>query len=277
MSSYKLIFCDLDGTLLLPDLVSLSPENLDALKKLSKMGIYVIPCSGRAYGQIPKVLTECPYIKYIATSNGTVIYDRESGEAVIDKRLSDEHRNLLIDILEEYELFPCFQMGGLTYCDEDFCSKEGYASHGVDKYFAKFFDTFATKVKSLNDRARDNCKLEMACAFFSDLDKLRELRARLDAMGIYRTAQSQSHNVEVFPINAGKGNAVRALAEKLGVDIADTIAVGDSNNDATMISAAGLGLAVDNAIPELKEIADAVICNFKDHALKYILEHYICK
>ena len=64
------------------------------------------------------------------------------------------------------------------------------------------------------------------------------------------------------------------LAKLLDVDPAATIAVGDSTNDYTMVKAAGLGLAVENAVPELKAAADAVICNYREHSAKYILEHY---
>jgi len=65
------------------------------------------------------------------------------------------------------------------------------------------------------------------------------------------------------------------LAEILGVDKKATIAVGDSTNDYTMVKMAGLGLAVDNAVEELKQIADKVICNYKEHSAKYILENFI--
>ena len=75
--------------------------------------------------------------------------------------------------------------------------------------------------------------------------------------------------------SAGKGNALLLLAELLGVDRNATIAVGDSTNDCTMVETAGLGLAMDNAVPKLKAVADAVVCNNRDHVVKYILEHYI--
>ena len=277
MSSYKLIFCDLDGTLLMPDLVSLSEENKRALAELARRGVYVVPCSGRTYNLIPKVLTECPHIKYVASSNGTCIYDRESGEIVVDNRPTAEERELMLDLLGDYDVFSCFHTDGDALCERSLCTPEGYARYGVDEYFGRFFENHATKVDRLAERTRDESGYEMACVFSADAERLAEMQKRMDDTGIFRTAKSHINNVEIFPLRSGKGNAVRALAEKLGIDISETIAVGDSNNDVTMVSAAGLGLAVENAIPELKSVADEVVCHFMDHVLEYILNHYICK
>ena len=65
------------------------------------------------------------------------------------------------------------------------------------------------------------------------------------------------------------------LADILGVDHAATIAVGDSTNDYTMVRDAGLGLAMENAVPELKAVADEIICHYSEHNIQYILEHFI--
>ena len=58
------------------------------------------------------------------------------------------------------------------------------------------------------------------------------------------------------------------------MDIADTIAIGDSTNDSEALEYAGLSLATENAYPELKEIADEVICHCDEHIMQYILKKY---
>ena len=89
-------------------------------------------------------------------------------------------------------------------------------------------------------------------------------------------AASPSKNyLEVYSYDAGKGKTLAAFADKLGVDVADVIAVGDSDNDSTMIEKAGLGLAVANACDALKEIADQTICDNSEHIAKYVLENFI--
>lgn len=86
---------------------------------------------------------------------------------------------------------------------------------------------------------------------------LRELERR--SAGRYRVTLSKPHYLEILHPTASKGAALRRLAEELNIPISETIAVGDSFNDIEMIQAAGLGIAVANAIPEVKAIADVVL------------------
>ena len=79
----------------------------------------------------------------------------------------------------------------------------------------------------------------------------------------------------MFDATAGKGSALLRLAQHLGLDPSQTIGVGDSCNDLTLIGAAGLGLCMENGYEEPKRIADAIICNNDEHAIQYIWEHYI--
>jgi hydroxymethylpyrimidine pyrophosphatase-like HAD family hydrolase len=87
--------------------------------------------------------------------------------------------------------------------------------------------------------------------------------------------QSDPYDLEIYCRQGGKGNALRALASVLGFPYKQSIAVGDSTNDASMIRYAGMGLAVKNAVPELKELADFTICNNDQNAIAYIYERYI--
>lgn len=75
-------------------------------------------------------------------------------------------------------------------------------------------------------------------------------------------------------IEAGKGNALRSLADMLGVSHDETIGVGDSDNDTSLIEAAGLGLVPSNGCGSLKKIADEIICSNDEHIACYILDHY---
>ena len=93
--------------------------------------------------------------------------------------------------------------------------------------------------------------------------------------GRLSAARSRVNFLEVFSSDAGKGKTLADFADTLGVDMADVIAIGDGNNDATMFKEAGLGLAVANACDALKEIADQTICDHSEHVAKYVLENFI--
>ena len=70
---------------------------------------------------------------------------------------------------------------------------------------------------------------------------------------------------------ATKGNALRALCEKTGIAVEDTIAFGDSQNDVNMLQAAGLGVAMENSPQEVKELADQVTLDNEHEGLLKVL------
>ena len=111
--------------------------------------------------------------------------------------------------------------------------------------------------------------------FFRKFEDLVESKRKIEALGGLRVVGVSEYNLEIMNSDAGKGNALLWLAQQLGIDRADTISVGDTDNDQSMIEAAGLGLAVANACQPLKAVADAVICSNDEHAIAYILSHYI--
>ncbi|MGA3882527.1 HAD hydrolase family protein, partial [Bacillus pumilus] len=69
---------------------------------------------------------------------------------------------------------------------------------------------------------------------------------------------SADHNLEIVSKDASKGQALARLAERLGVPLSQTAAVGDSLNDESRLRAAGVGVAMGNARQDMKEIADHV-------------------
>jgi Cof subfamily protein (haloacid dehalogenase superfamily) len=104
-------------------------------------------------------------------------------------------------------------------------------------------------------------------------DALRdELRARFGD----RLAVVRSHDlfVEVHSLDASKGHGLRFLADHYGIPQAETIAVGDSGNDASMIEWAGLGIAVANALPEVFAVADEVAPPVTEDGLAHVIERY---
>lgn len=92
-----------------------------------------------------------------------------------------------------------------------------------------------------------------------------------------RLAAVRSHDmfVEVHSTQASKGHGLRFLAQYYGVSQAETIAVGDSGNDCSMIEWAGLGVAVANASPDVLSVADVIAPSVTDDGLADVIERYI--
>lgn len=269
---YKIIATDLDKTLLGSD-HRISRENWQAIEALHAMGVHVVPASGRAYEEMPTELLESPLIRYFITSDGTAVHDKETG-ATYEMPMSRQLGHWVLDTLYQYPISLMVHADTRSYVELSTHNEADYAAYHTSPYWIEFALDKECPVENLREFAYRLPAIHSIVPFFKNMEDLNVCKECFLADPRVILAQTDPYNLEIFDITAGKGNALRLLAKLLEVDPAATIAVGDSTNDATMVKAAGLGLAVDNAVPELKAIADQVICDYREHSAKYILEHY---
>lgn len=83
------------------------------------------------------------------------------------------------------------------------------------------------------------------------------------------------HNIEFTAANVNKGLGLHFLAKELGISMEETMAVGDSGNDAEMLKAAGLGVAMGNASKAIKDISDVVTLTNEECGVAHAIETYI--
>lgn len=271
--AYKLITCDLDGTLVRDDM-TLSEENIAAIEKIAAKGIYFVPTTGRAYDQVPAALRNSPHIRFIVCSDGAVIYDRAENRQIktcLDKELAA----LVIDTVLQYDTFPVFHSGGFGYFDEARHTHDNHVHCGMNAYYQAYFYQHGTPTKDYHNFCKQLTELELASVFFHDDAERDACVGALEATGRITAVAPAPHYMEAYSIDAGKGKAVQKLIALLGLQKEEVIAMGDSRNDASMFREAGLSLAVDNAADDVKALADAVICSNEDHAAPYVLEHYL--
>ena len=145
----------------------------------------------------------------------------------------------------------------------------------MTKMYSRFIHRYSRPVGDFKSFCKALPNIEMICVFFANDAELEDCKQKIAAREDLICAPCERYNVEIFSKDAGKGNALLRIANHLGIDQSETIAVGDSPNDETMLRAAGLGLAMGNAWDELLPAADARICTNEEHSIKYILENYI--
>ena len=80
--------------------------------------------------------------------------------------------------------------------------------------------------------------------------------------------------LEVVPKNVGKDSSLDELLKIIGIQREELVACGDGMNDISMIKYAGLGVAMENAYPEVKEVADVIAPSNDDNGVAYVLEKY---
>ena len=272
MEKYQIVCSDLDGTLLNSE-AEVSLENLRAIERLSEQGVWFVPSTGRSFSEIPAEVRNHPSIRYFICSNGAMVMDGQSGRSHLTG-ISRQVSQKIQAILRRYETHLTLRYDGKCYVDAAFATEEAFDYYNVcDAHqlvindFAVWHEDFAAFCEAADD-------VEVISVFFRDREELIAAREEIESLGGLQVVGISAYNLEIMNAEAGKGNALLWLAEELDIRREDTIGVGDSDNDRSMIMAAGLGLAVSNACQSLKEAADAIICSNDEHVIQYIVEQY---
>ncbi len=271
MFNYRLIATDLDGTLLRDD-GSISKENLDAIEKLSREGVNIVLSTGRTLCEIPSALRNNPNIKYLIGSNGAAVWDFETKDKIISLEIPKSVFCELFEVLRDYRVNITYRCNGQSYVDKRAWKPEDMKFYNICLPHEKAIKTYAVFLEDFAAAYQDLENIETFALFFHSAEEMAECEKRLLKNKELSVVRAWDSNLEVFHNTSGKGNALKKLAEYLNIKIEKTVAVGDSNNDLSMIKAAGLGLCVSNGAPNLKALSHRVICSNQEHIMKYISE-----
>ena len=273
MPNYKIISSDLDGTLLRRNM-TVSDEDTAAIAKLSERGVIFAPNSGRTLYEIPAAVRENPNIRYIAYSNGTAVYDKVLSRDIISNRIPKETVKDVLDVIADYKILFSAHIDGRACIDEGMQNDDAYEYYRINDYYKVILSNLHS-TSSLNDVCVNSDGVESIILFFHSDEELELCRARLEAIEGLTITSSVEHNLEVCSDKAGKGEALAALADMLGIHGEDIISVGDNMNDTAMFSVSGLALCVSSGSDAAKEFADEVICSNEESPIDYIMTHYI--
>ena len=256
-----LICTDLDGTLYKND-KTISKENKDAIEYFKREGGYFTFITGRMpYYSTDAYNAASPNVPF-GCNNGGAIFDGETGEYVWATELSRSSDELIAHIEENFDDFG-IQVCGLerTYFSKEHSTTERFRRRtGVPKLLANYRDIREPVGKIIFSTDSEEKLFAIAKA-------LREhpRGAEFDFVRSERTL------FEILPKGVNKGLAIEKLVEYLGIDIKNTFAIGDYNNDIGMFYAAGFGIAVANACPEAIAAADYVTVSNEEHAIARLI------
>ena len=257
MPDIRLITLDLDGTLL-NSKKELSPENAAALQWAADQGIEIVPTTGRFYGGMPEVIRNLPYLHYAITINGAQVYDVRNDVGIAKAEIPVERAVELMGWLDQFPvIYDCFMdnWGWMTRS-----LQEKADEFAPNEHYAKMLKELRTPVDELKafltERGHDIQKSQF---FAKDMD----LRARLMEEIPQRfpgliVSSAVVNNVEINDRNAHKGNAIRQLAQHLGLEMRQVLAFGDGSNDITMLQEAGIGVCMENGLDSVKAVADYI-------------------
>lgn len=257
---YKLIAFDLDGTML-DDNKELPEENLEAMRAAAERGVYLVPATGRIVPAIPENIAGLEFIRYFIAVNGSYVYDRAEDRVLYRGEIPSE---LAVRCMKYMDTLPVIY--------DCYIDNKAYMTESMYNDAERFFPDqphMLSMVKTLRRPVSELKKfigehggsLQKMQMFFAPED-MDERKKQLELFpGIFpelRATSSVKNNIEINSENAGKGRALLALAEMLGIKQEETAAFGDGTNDSEMLEAAGCGIAMENAVDELKAAADMI-------------------
>ena len=264
---YRLIVSDFDGTLC-DDQKNVSEENIAAIHDFEKRGGIFAISTGRSPQAIISIMGELGLKCVVSTLNGAIIIDAKSGETVFKRTFTKEACVRLARKFEETGRY-------LQFYDEN----NFYASdrHKLLKKYETLTKTKAVlPEKKLSDFILENdfgFSKALTCAETADrVSEIAELKKTLG--DDYFITSGGKDIIEICVNDCSKATALSFIADYCGVDLKDTISIGDGINDLEPISVAGLGIAVKNAEEALKEKAFVYGYTNEENAVARIIEEY---
>ncbi|MBP1990263.1 Cof-type HAD-IIB family hydrolase [Paenibacillus eucommiae] len=261
---YKLLAIDLDDTLLTDDL-HITEGTKEAIEKAILQGVTVTFATGRSFPSASKIAEQIGLNVPIITYQGSLIKNLLDGEVLYERSVPAAAADLIYDYCEARNL-----------------------------HLQLYFDD-KLYVKEYNEKVKDYVRLTNLPYFIAD--NFRELAkqpqtkmliiddpALLDQMAVelqvilqdqVHITKSKAHYLEFLHKEGNKGSAVTFLANHIGCEIDQVIAIGDSWNDREMLEAAGLGVAMGNALDELKAIAGYVTSSNNEEGVKHVIDKFI--
>lgn len=256
MRNIKLIALDLDGTLL--NMEKKVPQgNYQALKECEKAGIQIVSATGRGVGGIPPMIRELPGANYAITTNGAVVADLKNNKAIKTCGLSNEMIQRILNIAKKYHSATDPFIDGRAITEP--ASIDHMDEFGLSPEMQKLIRDTREVVPNVMEYVKTTgAEAEKVNIFMADLEEREVLRKELMAIPELSISSSMYNNLEVNAKGADKGSALLWLADYLGIDREETMSFGDGENDIPMIRAAGIGVAMENALDTVKAAADMI-------------------
>lgn len=271
---YQLMAVDMDGTLLNSQ-KQIAPRDAEALNRALDQGKQVVFSTGRCIAELEGFFPLFPRMRYVLGESGALIYDLRERRALYRQSFAPElveelwqrvgHRDLMPQLLTD---------NGTVMRQWDVDHLERYHMSHYRRHFVEtggiVDDVWAVGL------ARGWQDIDKICLFHRSPEERALSREALADLPL-ALVDAEETSLEVSPLDVDKGRGLGILCRHLGLSPEETIAVGDSYNDLSILRAAGLAVAMGNSVEAVRDVCGAVVadndhCGVAEAAERFLLE-----
>lgn len=266
----KLIACDLDGTLLGADHITVSERTKQALLEAHQKGIKIAVATGRTLSVIYNVIDQIPFLDYVIYSNGAAVCDLKTAKTVYRNYMPQNTAADIFEFLNKYPVYFEFYQNG-----------KQHAQKGREKYFngmdlpQEFLESYAASTVFHEDIMPFAAQgVEKINLFYFEKEYYDEIRDYLFHHNGIDCTSPVAGDIEMTAKDVDKSNALAGLCSGLGIAGSEVMAFGDADNDIGMLEFAGYGTAMANADEICKQKAKYITLSNEEDGVAVAVERY---
>ncbi len=285
----QIIASDMDGTLL-NDKMIISKRNAAAVKEAQKQGIHFIVSTGRAYDEVKPLITEAGFNCPMITLNGAFVLD-ENGKEISAAPIPDSiAKKIMLTLKKNGLYFEVITAKGV--CSDNKAKRienfaELLASISPDTPYKLAVTLASARMELMNINYVDNYMdlvddpktvIGKIVVFSPEGQKvLGPIKDELSKNDNLVITSSGPGNIEINHVNAQKGVVLQAYADSLNIPMDNVMAIGDNNNDVSMLKAAGISYAMGNGSDEVKMLAKYITAPNTEDGAGIAIEEVLAK
>jgi Cof subfamily protein (haloacid dehalogenase superfamily) len=256
---YQAIFIDIDGTLL-DRKGNVSSATKESIMRAKKKGIHVVINTGRIYAEAANILNFAGINAPIIAANGAYMTDDTHKIVIYNNTIEKDMLKWMLELSHRHDVSIGLSSLNKFYCDESFCELERKLNLPWQLKEKKGLIDDSVCIKTDEEWSELFNSVEIVkCKFFScEHEHLDKVRKDMDALGRMEVVSSGKHAMECSNKGVSKASGMLRYLQYYGIQREKSMAIGDSDNDISMIEMAGLGVAMGYAGEELMEKADYI-------------------
>lgn len=263
MKERKMIVVDLDGTLL--NINSRCTRNTKKyLSKLKDAGYIIVINTGRVLKSAIDITDGAEFANYIIASAGALIYDMDNKKIIYKKSISKIDTKRIIDIYNK-------DIDYINLCDLYYHNRY-MGNNSINIWSDKQINNINNFLSNSDDIYHITVKLKDNSLVNKYYNKLKN-----DSLNIIVMQDSFTNRkwLEIFNKDVSKYKVISILSKINHISNENIIAFGDGLNDIDMISMCGVGVAMFNALKEVKDVSNYITLSHNEDGVIYFLKKYL--